>query len=73
MVMIEIKLFDKDIHEIFDMVHDLKKRDLVSHKDFDFAYIPCENDYHGGIKIPKSVVFTFYQESIASWFAIKYL
>jgi hypothetical protein len=71
MVMIDIKLFDKDINEIFDMVHDLKKRDLVSHKDFDFTYIPEE--YVSGIKTPKSVVFTFYKESIASWFALKYI
>jgi hypothetical protein len=76
--MIEIRLFDKDINEIFDIVHDLKKRGLVSHKDFDFTYIPSEdiyteNDYHNGITIPKSVIFTFYKKSIASWFALKYL
>jgi hypothetical protein len=74
--MIEIKLLDKDINEIFDMVHDLKKRGLVSHKDFDFTYIPSENVSQNGydaIKIPKSVVFTFYKESIASWFALKYI
>jgi hypothetical protein len=70
--MIEIRLFDKDINEIFDMVHDLKKRGLVSHKDFDFAYFPSENDKLG-YGSPKSVVFTFYKESIASWFALKYL
>jgi hypothetical protein len=72
--MIEIKLFDKDINEIFDMVHDLKKRGLVSHKDFDFTYIHSDHGYDNeGIKISKSVVFTFYQESISSWFALKYI
>lgn len=61
--------------QALDAVHDLKTLGYTVGTDFDFAYIP---EVQPGILFdyvqsrPRSVCFTFYNESMATWFAIAY-
>lgn len=72
--MTEIKLFEKDLGEIINIVNDLKRSGFILHHDFDFAYVPGNHDYiNEQDSIPHHVEFIFHQESLASWFALKYI
>ena len=66
-----IKLLDKDPGAVIDLVKELSASGLVQGKDFDFAcyrtrWDPMIGDVRGFTN------FTFYEEKLATWFALKY-
>lgn len=53
------------------IVAEMREYGYVQRRDFDFAYYPAQaNDYD---LIPRHTIFTFYTDSLASWFALKYV
>lgn len=71
--MIEIVIIDVDPSGILEIVRDLRQNGLVQGQDFDFTYRPSKWDNFSGDPVyNRSTVFTFYQEELASWFALKY-
>ena len=74
--MIKIQLTDAKIDTILEIVRELRQLGLVQGQDFDFAYTPEQLDFISdkGIQIivQRQTVFSFYNESLASWFGIKY-
>ena len=69
--MIEVRIEHEKPMSIMAIVAELRESGYVQRKDFDFHYYPAiwEND---GV-IPRHTVFTFYNDSIASFFALKYV
>ena len=74
--MIDIILTDLRIDTVLDIVRDLRRGGLEQGIDFDFAYSPERLDYNlatvGEVLAKRKTVFSFYDDSLASWFAIKY-
>ena len=74
--MIDIRLTGVRIDTILGIVRDLRQAGLVQGTDFDFAYTPERLDYNlasvGEVLAKRQTVFSFYNDSIASWFGIKY-
>ena len=74
--MIDIRLTGVRIDTILGIVRDLRQAGLVQGQDFDFAYTPERLDYNlatvGEVLAKRQTVFSFYDESLASWFGIKY-
>ena len=65
-----IKLLDKDPNEILDIVKELRASGMVQGKDFDFAFY--QNRWDPMIGDVKGFTnFTFYEEKLATWFALK--
>lgn len=62
-VMLEI-----NSHRTYEIITALQKEGYEVHKDFSFCYVPAShnNNYRSYVE------FTFYTESLATWFAIKY-
>jgi hypothetical protein len=54
-----------------DIVSELKQKGWVQGKDFDFAYHQSKWDEMIG-EIPKQTVFTFYNDSNASYFMLRW-
>lgn len=68
----QIKLIAK-ASRVMDIVHEMRYQGYVQGQDFDFAYHPQRYDnFSYEPTEPGYVVFAFYQDSLASWFAIKY-
>lgn len=71
--MIEVLILDKDPSGIVAIVHELRAHGLVQGKDFDFIYKPPHWDnFSGDAEYNRRTVFNFYNEELASWFALKY-
>ena len=74
--MINIELTGTKIDTILGIVRELRQAELVQGRDFDFAYTPERLDYNlatiGEVLAKRQTVFSFYDESLASWFGIKY-
>lgn len=68
---VEIILYEKDSNEISEIVRNLKQQGYVVGIDFDFAYSPGRWDEMIGT-IPRQTKFTFYNERLATWLAIKW-
>jgi hypothetical protein len=66
-----IKLLDKDPNEVIDIVRSMRANGMVQGKDFDFAYHQSRWDEMIG-EIPKNVEFRFYEEKLATWFALRW-
>ena len=66
-----IKLLDKDPGAILDIVKELRASGLVQGVHFDFAFNQSRWDEMIG-EIPKSTTFTFYEEKLATMFALKW-
>ena len=67
-----VRIYKKNATEITSIVHELKAMGYKLNNDFDFAYRPPKFDYMG---ITVEVAFTefmFYNNSLASWFVLKY-
>lgn len=58
--------------EIVDIVHELRAMGMQTGQDFDFAYSQVSYDWQSLETIVRHTVFTFYNESAATWFALKY-
>jgi UDP-N-acetyl-D-mannosaminuronate dehydrogenase len=74
--MITLTMLDLKIDQILDIVRELRRTGLQQGKDFDFAYQPEKVDYDiatgAHLLEQRQTVFSFYNESLASWFGIKY-
>jgi hypothetical protein len=60
-----------DVDNTLDIVSELKQKGWVQGKDFDFAYHQSKWDEMIG-EIPKQTVFTFYNDSNASYFMLRW-
>jgi hypothetical protein len=65
-----------DVSKTLEIVHELKKHGWVMGKDFDFAYHKAHyNDFSGSNWEPEELehsVFTFYDDSNASYFMLRW-
>ncbi len=69
----EIKLLNHNASQVIAIVHEIRDQGYVQGQDFDFAYSPERYDNFSHEPVMRShAVFTFYEDSLASWFAIKY-
>ena len=55
-----------------EMVRELREQGLVQGRDFDFAYHPYDYDSFSGQHHHRRVVFAFYKEKYATFYAIKW-
>ena len=60
-----------DVSRTLEIVHELKRHGWVMGTDFDFAYHQSAWDDMIG-EIPKQSVFTFYNDSNASYFMLRW-
>jgi len=60
-----------DVSRTLEIVHELKHHGWVMGVDFDFAYHQSAWDEMIG-EIPKQTVFTFYNDSNASYFMLRW-
>lgn len=69
----EIKLLNHNASHVIAIVHEIRDQGYIQGQDFDFAYSPERYDNFSHEPVVRShAVFTFYEDSLASWFAIKY-
>jgi hypothetical protein len=60
--------------EVLDVVKELRNRGYVQGTDFDFEYFtPKHDDTTYQLVYNRHTVFTFYKESLATWFSLTYL
>ena len=69
--MTEVRLEHEKPMSIMAIVAEMREYGYIQRHDFDFAYYPAQST--GYDLIPRHTIFTFYEESLASWFAMKYL
>jgi hypothetical protein len=65
-----IKIFC-EVNEALEKVAELRKANLVQGKDFDFAYNQSRWDEMIG-EIPKTTIFTFYNDKHAVFYSLKW-
>ena len=71
--MITVTLMDKQPNEIMEIVRELRSKGYIQGVDFDFEYHkPVFNDWSGDAVYNRHTIFTFYKESLATWFTLKY-
>jgi hypothetical protein len=69
----EIKLLERNASHVIAIVHEIRGHGYIQGQDFDFAYSPERYDNFSHEPVVRAhAVFTFYDDSLASWFAIKY-
>ena len=65
-----------DVVRTLEIVNELKKHGWVIHKDFDFSYHKAAYDNFSGsnweAEVEKHTVFTFYNDSNASYFILRW-
>jgi hypothetical protein len=74
--MYEYKVYTVAVSQVVDIVKDLKEQGLVVSTDFDFSWHPTKwsnDDFTFDEEEAAHCVFTFYSETWANWFALKYL
>jgi len=71
--MIEIVINNWTVSRVLEVVQDLRAKGLEQGTDFDFGYYPSYFDDFGGTIRQRHTVFTFYTESMATWFTIAYV
>lgn len=67
----QVKLEHEKPLSIMAIVSELRESGYKQKTDFDFQYIPAVLSDDG--VIPRHTIFTFYTDSIASWFTLKYM
>lgn len=67
----EVKLEHEKPLSIMAIVQELRQHGYRQIHDFDFQYIPAS--WLDGVLTPRHTIFTFYNESVASWFVMKYV
>lgn len=71
--MVEIKLNDIDIQKLLAIIEELREMGWTSGVDFDFAYYkPSYDNFSHEAVIQRHVIFTFYKESNASYFMLRW-
>ena len=68
---VNVTIRNCDANEILYIVFRLRADGLMQGKDYDFAYHQSRWDEMIG-EIPRSAIFTFYEEKYASLFSLKY-
>jgi len=68
----EVIIYYEKPMSIMGIVQELREHGYKQKIDFDFQYVPASTDYSHDL-VPRHTIFTFYNESIASWFAMKYV
>ena len=69
---VTITVTNKNAIDALDLVHTLRDKGYVQGVDFDFAFHQSRWDDLIG-EIPKTTVFTFYKEELATWFSLQWL
>lgn len=60
--------------EVMDVVKELRAKGYVQGTDFDFEYYKPKHDYISGhLEYNRHTVFSFHNESLATWFSLSYL
>jgi hypothetical protein len=59
---------------VIEIIKELRKMQYVQGVHFDFEYIPPKSDPVSGhwVDSERYTIFTFYVDSLASWFTLKY-
>ena len=70
--MIKVLLIGYRLDRIISIVHELRNQNLTQGVDFDFEYLPPTWDGFSG-RMTNHAIFTFYKDSLASWFSLKYV
>jgi len=72
---VELKLEQIDVNRVMEIVRELRAEGYIQGMDFDFAYRP--SDWGNGFAMTpireRHTLFTFYNERLATWFALKYI
>ena len=58
--------------KVLEIVQELRDMGWEQGKDFDFSFYPSEYDYMNGNIIKKRTVFTFYNDTNASYFTLRF-
>lgn len=67
----EVKIEHEKPLNIMAIVQELREYGYKQTYDFDFQYIPAS--WEDGVLTPRHTIFRFYTDSVASWFAMKYV
>ena len=67
--MIKLRVTGIDLVQVYDSLAYLRDRNYKQGVDFDFAYHPAQWDPFVG-DVSKYTEFTFYDESVATWFML---
>jgi hypothetical protein len=70
--MIEVKMNEMSPGQAIEIIGELRSKGYGQGIDFDFRYYPSINDRFSGPAKPCCTVFTFYKESLATWFTLRY-
>ena len=70
MINVEIKYIGPT--KVLEIVQELRNMGWVQGTDFDFSFHQSEYDYMNGDVIPKRTVFTFYNDTNASYFTLRF-
>lgn len=70
--MVEVIIQHKSSNQISEIVSELKDLGYRVRIDFDFEYSTGKFDWSTMVDVPRQTKFTFYNEPVASWFALKY-
>lgn len=68
----EVTLLHLSTNDISDILKQMRDAGFYVGKDFEFLFSPSSYDYHNLEVVPRSTRFSFYNQSIATWFALKY-
>lgn len=72
--MIKLKVLHKKPDEIMSIVRELRSQGYWQGKDFDFSYHQAQYDNDGWNAVePRHTMFTFYNEKLSTYFALKWL
>ena len=69
--MTEVDILHLSANDATDIVRELRSQGYQQGVEFDFAFHQSRWDEMTG-DIPRHTVFTFYNNNLSSWFALKY-
>lgn len=67
---VDVIIYHEKPMSIMSIVQELREYGYKQISDFDFQYVPAA--MIDDKLVPRHTIFTFYNEMIASWFALKY-
>ena len=71
--MIEVVLKNLSANHIMNIVEEMKQHNFRAGNQFDFEYHASNyNEFSGDASYNRYTIFRFYNEELASWFALKY-
>jgi hypothetical protein len=72
----QVKYYTKDVNQTLKVIYELRDNGYTQGTDFEWCWNPTvwnNDDFSFDEDIPAHCLFTFYNESLASWFILKYL